>query len=133
MASDEGKGFIVPENDVIAHTKNGKQVLNVKGGFKAQSCAVVEGDHVAVIGKNRKLLIFPTSELPEMKRGKGVRMQKYKDAGLSDAKTFNMADGLSWSLGDRIRVETKLTPWLGKRASAGRLPPTGFPKNNRFS
>ena len=118
---------------MIAQTRNGKQALNLKGNEKALVCAPVEGDHVAVVGKNRKLLVFPLSEMPEMKRGGGVILQKYKNSGLSDVKTFSMEEGLSWKLGERVRTETDLTMWLGKRASAGRTPPTGFPTNNKFS
>ena len=137
VASSEGQGFLVPEEEVIAQTKNGKQVLNVSGGAEAQVCRPLpEGaDSVAVVGDNHKLLIFPLEELPEMTRGKGVRLQRYKDGGLADAKCFTLAEGLSWTMGgagDRTRTETELTDWLGKRASAGRLPPRGFPKNNRF-
>ncbi|MEJ2014619.1 MAG: DNA topoisomerase IV subunit A [Limibacillus sp.] len=137
VASSEGQGFLVPEEEVIAQTKNGKQVLNVSDGAEAQVCRPLpEGaDSVAVVGDNHKLLIFPLEELPEMTRGKGVRLQRYKDGGLADAKCFRLAEGLSWTMGgagDRTRTETELTDWLGKRASAGRLPPRGFPKNNRF-
>ena len=137
VASSEGQGFLVPEEEVIAQTKNGKQVLNVSDGAEAQVCRPLpEGaDSVAVVGDNHKLLIFPLEELPEMTRGKGVRLQRYKDGGLADAKCFTLAEGLSWTMGgagDRTRTETELTDWLGKRASAGRLPPRGFPKNNRF-
>ena len=92
------------------------------------------GDHVAVVGDNRKLLVFPLAELPEMTRGRGVRLQRYKDGGLSDARTFALAEGLSWrQAGGRTRTETDLAPWLGKRASAGRLAPKGFPRDNRFT
>ncbi len=137
VASSEGNGFLVPEDEVIAQTKNGKQVLNVSGSVEAQVCRTLpEGaDAVAVVGDNHKLLIFPLEELPEMTRGKGVRLQRYKDGGLADAKCFTLAEGLSWTMGgsgERTRTETELADWLGKRASAGRLPPRGFPKNNRF-
>jgi topoisomerase-4 subunit A len=84
------------------------------------------------MGENRKMIVFPMAELPEMSRGRGVILQKYKDGGLSDLKAFNLADGLTWSLGDRTRTETDLRAWIGKRAQAGRLPPTGFPKTNKF-
>ena len=95
-------------------------------------CVPANGDHVAVIGQNRKLLVFPLEQLPEMPRGTGVQLQKYKDGGLSDAKVFTLAEGLSWSIGERVRNEGKLTEWLGARAAAGRLPPNGFPKSNKF-
>jgi len=96
VASSAGDGFVVSEDEVIAQTRNGRQVLNVKEGIAAQVCRFVSGDHVAVVGENRKVLIFPLSELPEMGRGKGVRLQKYKDGGLSDLTTFSLSDGLSW-------------------------------------
>ncbi len=135
MASNIGKGFIIEEDDLVASTRSGKQVLNIpaKTKGKALKAVPVKGDHVAVIGENRKLLIFPLEELPEMKRGQGVALQKYKGGGLSDVKTFTLEAGLSWSLGERTRVETDLLPWLGKRASSGRMPPNGFPRSNSFS
>lgn len=133
VASADGRGFIVPEDEVVAQTKNGKQVLNLAQGVEAAVCRPVAGDHVAVIGENRKLIIFPLDELPEMTRGRGVIMQKYKDGGLSDAKTFTLADGLTWSSGaGRTRTESDLVAWVGKRAQAGRLPPTGFSRANKF-
>ena len=93
----------------------------------------VEGDMVACIGENRKLLIFPLGELPEMTRGRGTILQKYRDGGLSDVKTFTRSEGLTWSIGaGRVRTETQFTDWMGKRAAAGRLPPKGFPKANKF-
>lgn len=121
--------------DVVAQTRNGRQVLNVKGDVEAKICVAIEegADHVAVIGQNRKLLVFPLEELPEMARGKGVILQRYKDGGLSDVKTFKLEDGLSWTTGAGVRVENNLTSWLGKRAQAGRLPPNGFPRANKFS
>ena len=134
VASADGRGFVVNADDVVAQTKNGKQVLNLASGVEAAVCAPVTGDSVAVVGENRKLLVFPLEELPEMARGRGVILQKYKDGGLSDAKTFEMAKGLDWEAGaGRTRVESKLMAWIGKRAQAGRLPPNGFPKSNKFS
>ena len=135
VASSDGRGFLVKESEVVAQTKNGKQVLNLGSGAEAQACRPVAGDHVAVVGENRKLLIFPLEELPEMTRGRGVLLQKYRDGGLADIKTFALSEGLSWRMGgsgSRVRTETDLTAWLGKRAQAGRLPPTGFPKSNKF-
>ena len=132
VASTEGKGFVVNEDEVIAQTKSGKQILNLPIGAKAAACAKVEGDHVAVVGTNRKLLIFPLAEVPEMRKGQGVRLQKYNEAKLSDVKVFALAQGLSWQLGDRVRIENDITGWIGKRAAAGKLPPTGFPKTNKF-
>jgi topoisomerase IV subunit A len=135
LASTDGDGFIVLEDECVATTRKGKQVLNVKAPSEAQVCVPVEesDSHVATVGDNRKLLIFKLSELPEMTRGKGVRMQKFKDGGLSDARTFRFKEGLSWidSSGRNFTV-TELKDWLGERAQAGRLPPKGFPKNNRF-
>ncbi|WP_224824376.1 DNA topoisomerase IV subunit A [Cognatishimia sp. MH4019] len=134
VASTAGDGFVVPEDDVVAQTRAGKQVLNVKGDVKALVCKPVDGDHVACVGENRKVLVFPLEELPEMGRGKGVRLQKYKDGGLSDATTFVLGEGLSWlDPAGRTRTETELAEWVGKRASAGRMAPRGFPRDNRFT
>ena len=135
VASTNGYGFVVAEDDVIAMTRKGKQVLNVKGDDEAAVCAPVAGDSVAVIGDNKKLLLFPLSELPEMPRGKGVRLQRYRDGGLSDAKTFSKKDGLVYI--DAAKRSFTLTPadlreWWGARAAAGRLPPRGFPKSGKF-
>ncbi|MDX2027385.1 MAG: DNA topoisomerase IV subunit A [Alphaproteobacteria bacterium] len=133
VASSDGRGFIVKAEDVLAQTKNGKQVLNVSGKVRAAAFAPVSGDHIAVIGTNRKLLLFPLADLPEMSRGRGVILQKYKDGGLSDVKAFTLKEGLSWKSGDRDRTETDLRAWVGARAQAGRLPPNGFARSNRFS
>ena len=109
-------------------------MLNVKDQVRAQVCRAVSGDHLACVGENRKVLLFPLTELPEMGRGKGVRLQKYKDGGLSDATTFVLSDGLSWrDPAGRTRTETALGEWIGKRASAGRMAPRGFPRDNRFT
>jgi topoisomerase-4 subunit A len=133
VASTSGHGFIVPEDEVVASTRKGKQVLNVGAGDEAAVCAPAEGDSVAVIGDNRKLLLFPLSELPEMPRGKGVRLQRYKDGGLADAKTFAKKDGLTYiDSAGRSFVLTDLRDWWGARAQAGRLPPKGFPKSGKF-
>ena len=133
VASADGRGFIVDEAQVIAQTKSGKQVLNVSGDVEAAACAVVDGDHLAVIGENRKMVIFPLDELPEMTRGRGVLLQRYKDGGLSDVTVFTLADGLKWrQSGGRERTETDLMDWMGKRGAAGRLPPRGFPKSPTF-
>ena len=134
LASSVGDGFIVAERDVLAQTRTGKQVLNVRGDAKAQACHPVAGDHIAVVGENRKVLIFPIEEIPELGRGKGVRLQKYKDGGLSDVTTFNLSEGLSWlDPAGRTRTETELAEWIAKRASAGRMAPRGFPRNNKFT
>ena len=133
VASSAGDGFVVNEDEVVAQTRNGRQVLNVKEGVEARVCRFVDGDHVAAVGENRKVLIFPLSELPEMGRGKGVRLQKYKDGGLSDLTTFHLAQGLSWKdPAGRTRTETELEDWLSKRAAAGRMAPRGFPRDNKF-
>jgi len=134
VASADGRGFIVKTDDVLAQTKNGKQVLNVSGKVKAAICRYVEDqdDHIALIGTNRKMLVFPLDELPEMTKGKGVILQKYKDGSLSDAKSFNMEQGLEYKYGSGKTIVEDIEPWIGKRASAGRLPPNGFPKSNRF-
>ncbi|AHM03909.1 Topoisomerase IV subunit A [Roseibacterium elongatum DSM 19469] len=136
LASSSGDGFIVPEDEMLAQTRTGKQVLNVRGDVVAKVCVpLADGDdEVAVVGENRKLLVFPIAELPEMARGKGVRLQKYKDGGLSDARSFRLSDGLSWlDPAGRTRTEADLTEWAGKRASAGRMAPRGFPRDNRFT
>ncbi len=132
VTSSAGRGFIVKSEDVMAQTKGGKQILNVKGDDEAAAACRVDGDHVAVIGENRKLLLFPLDEVPEMTRGRGVILQRYKDGGLSDVKTFTMEEGLTWKTGDRNRTETDLMAWQGKRSQAGRLPPKGFSKVNKF-
>jgi topoisomerase-4 subunit A len=134
LASSAGDGFIVEENDIVAQTRTGKQVLNVKNDITALICKPVAGDYVATVGQNRKVLIFPIDELPIMSRGKGVRMQKYKDGGLNDATTFNLIDGLSWlDPAGRRRIESELADWVGKRAGAGRMAPRGFPRENKFT
>ena len=136
VASSAGDGFLVPESDVVAQTRSGKQVLNVKAPVRAAVCTRVQAgeDYVACVGENRKVLVFPLDELPEMGRGKGVRLQKYKDGGLSDARCFNRAEGLSWKdPAGRTRTETDLAEWDGKRAGTGRMAPRGFPRNNRFT
>jgi topoisomerase-4 subunit A len=134
VASHDGRGFVVSTNEILAQTKNGRQVLTVPEGEEANVCVPANGDMVAVIGDNRKLLIFKLNEIPEMTRGRGVMLQKYKDGGLSDAKVYTKAEGLTWRLGDKIRTEThsNLKDWIGERAQAGRLPPNGFPKANKF-
>ena len=133
VASTSGHGFVVPEDEVVASTRKGKQVLNVGAGDEAAVCAPAEGDSVAVIGENRKLLLFPLGELPEMPRGKGVRLQRYKDGSLADAKTFFKKEGLPYiDSAGRSFVLTDLRDWWGVRAQAGRMPPKGFPKSGRF-
>ncbi|MGB0968219.1 MAG: DNA gyrase subunit A, partial [Halocynthiibacter sp.] len=134
VASTAGDGFVVPENDVLAQTRTGKQVLNVRGDVTALTCKPVNGDSVACVGENRKVLIFAIDELPEMGRGKGVRLQKYKDGGLSDLRSFVREEGLSWlDPAGRTRTETELDEWTGKRAATGRMAPRGFPRDNKFT
>ncbi|HNB25474.1 MAG TPA: DNA topoisomerase IV subunit A [Alphaproteobacteria bacterium] len=133
VAAADGRGFVVNSDEVIAQTRNGKQVLSLPDGVEAQVCTPAEGDMVACIGENRKMLLFKLEEVPEMARGRGVMLQKYKDGGLSDAKVYSRKDGLSWRLGDKTRTETNLRDWIGERAQAGRLPPQGFPRGNKFT
>jgi len=133
LASTNGKGFIVSSDDVIASTKGGKQVMNVSSENKCLVCSPIEGDMIAIIGTNRKLLVFSLDEVPEMKRGQGVALQKYRDAKLGDAKTFDSNIGLSWDLGAKTRLEKDIMSWRAKRGSLGKIPPTGFPKHNKFN
>ena len=134
IASTAGHGYILPAKDLISNRRAGIQTLSVSGRAEAKLCVPVNenDDHVAVIGDNRKMLVFERSELPEMGKGKGVILQKYKDGGLSDAKTFNMEEGFTYLKGNGVHKVDDIRPWLGKRASAGRLPPNGFPRNNKF-
>jgi len=133
--STEGRGFVVTAEDVVATTRKGRNVLTLDPPHRALPLVPVEGDHVAIVGENRKLLVFPLSQVPEMGRGKGVRLQRYKDGGVSDLKVFTLAEGLTWrdTSGRTWTVSAAdLKDWLGNRAEAGRLPPKGFPKSNRF-
>jgi topoisomerase-4 subunit A len=135
VASHQGRGFVVPEDECLGTTRKGKQVLNVKAPDEARAVCIVEGEQVATIGENRKMVIFPVEQLPDMSRGAGVRLQRYKDGGLSDAKTFKGADGLSWTdgAGRAFSLTLKeLSDWRGNRADAGRLAPKGFPRSNKF-
>jgi topoisomerase-4 subunit A len=132
IASNTGRGFIVPAAELLAEKRTGKQVLNLKPKEEAALCVPAEGDHVAIVGSNRKMLVFPLDQVPEMARGSGVILQRYKDGELSDIKIFRLADGLTWKLGDRVRTEADLRPWLAERGTAGRLPPNGFPRPPKF-
>ncbi len=132
VASQSGRGFLAEESELIAQTRAGRMVLNVEDGDKAAFCISALGDSVAIIGENRKLLVFKLDEIPVMSRGRGVMLQKYRDGGAADIQVFRLEDGLTWRLGERERVEKDLLPWVGKRASIGRLPPTGFPRTNKF-
>jgi topoisomerase-4 subunit A len=134
MASDTGYGFITDIESNIAQTRNGKQVMTLAGGAKAIVATPADGDMVAVVGTNRKMLVFPVAELPEMGRGRGITLQRYKDGRLADACVFSLEDGLSWKQsGGRTRTEKDMDTWLGKRAGAGRMAPSGFPKPARFT
>jgi topoisomerase-4 subunit A len=134
VASDQGDGFVLAEDEALAQTRTGRVVLNLSEGAKAAHMVPVEGDHVACVGQNRKMLVFPLAELPEMGRGKGVRLQSFKDGGLSDVTTLNLGDGLTWLLeGGKTRREPDLAEWIGKRGQAGRMAPRGFPRDNRFA
>jgi topoisomerase IV subunit A len=136
VASREGRGFVVGEDECIANTRKGKQVLNVTMPEETCAVSVVDGDMVAVIGENRKMLVFALDQVPEMDRGRGVRLQRYKDGGLSDIKTFRAADGLTWtdSADRQFTLALKdLTDWRGNRADAGRVAPKGFPRSNKFA
>ena len=135
LAAASGRGFVVPEKEIVARTRKGKQVLGVDGGDELARIAEAEGDTVAIVGRNRKLLVFPLDQLPEMTRGKGVRLQRYKDGGIADVKVFKGADGLTWtdSAGRQYtRSLDDLAEWCSDRASAGRMAPQGFPRTNRF-
>jgi len=137
IASSDGKGFIASGDATLAETRKGKQLVNVRPGARVAVVRAVppSADAVAVVGENRKMVVFPLSELPELARGQGVTLQRYRDGGLSDATVFSFAEGLSWALGGetgRVRTETDLSSWRAARGAAGRMPPIGFPRNNRF-
>ena len=133
VASDKGNGFVILHEDLQAQTRNGKQILNLKSDEKLSVCTPVDGDYVASLGENGKLVVFPVTELPVMSRGKGVRLQKFKIGGLSDAKVFDSSTGLSWRMtGGKTRIETNILEWRGNRATSGRNPPYGFPKSKKF-
>ncbi len=133
VAASDGRGFIVLGDEVIAQTRAGRQVMNVRDAVRANICVPAEGDTVAVLGENRKLLIFPLDDVPELTRGRGVILQKYASGGLADAIVFTLSAGLVCQGGERSRTFTDLADWIGKRAQSGRLPPPGFPRSNRFA
>ena len=138
VASSDGRGFVTSGEATLAETRKGKQLVNLRSGAHvAVVRPIPEGaDAVAVIGENRKMLVFPLAELPELGRGQGVTLQRYRDGGLSDAVAFPLSEGLSWALGGesgRVRTETDLTAWRAARGAAGRMPPIGFPRSNRFA
>jgi topoisomerase-4 subunit A len=132
LASSSARGFIAEEQAIAAQTRGGRQVFNLEADERLAIACPAEGDHVATIGTNRKMLIFPLDQLPVMSRGKGVLLQRYRDGRLSDARVFALADGLSWPTAKGLRVVTDLAPWLAKRGQAGRVAPPGFPRDNRF-
>ena len=135
-AQTDNGGFVAAQDDLLSSTRKGRAALTVEPPAKVAVVAgATSGDHVAIIGENRKLLIFPLDEAPRMARGKGVRMQRYKDGGVADARVFALKEGLTWTdaSGRLFTVgKTELAEWIGHRAEAGRLPPRGFPRNNRF-
>ena len=134
VAASTGHGLLVPTEAALAQTRAGKQVLHISGTARAVACCVAEGDMVASVGMNRKLLVFPIGEVPEMTRGKGVILQRFKDGGLADVTVYSAEAGLSWKAGGgRTRTEADMSDWLGKRAGAGKMPPTGFPRPARFT
>jgi len=135
VASQGGNGFVVPEDEVLGTTRKGKQVLNLKGADRAAAMTIVEGELAAAIGENRKMVIFPLNQVPEMTRGRGVRLQRYREKGLSDITAFTAEMGLSWTDGAGRSFTlpmSELKDWRGNRADAGRLAPKGFPKSNKF-
>ncbi|MDA0228932.1 MAG: DNA topoisomerase IV subunit A [Proteobacteria bacterium] len=132
VVSSDGRGFVVEEDGVLAEKRTGKQVLNTAAEAEACICVPAEGDSVAVVGDNRRMLLFPAAEVPILARGRGVILQRFRDGGLSDAKMFNKADGLSWKTGAGVRNEGAAAEWHGKRSQAGRVAPRGFPKGNKF-
>ena len=137
LAANDGRGFVAKVADVIAETRKGRQVVNLRTGASLIIIRPIAPAHdsVATIGDNRKLVVFPLSELPEMGRGQGVTLQRFRDGGLADAITLTLANGLSWAMGGdsgRTRTEGDLTPWRAARGAGGRMPPTGFPRDNRF-
>jgi topoisomerase-4 subunit A len=137
VASSDGRGFVTTGEAVLAETRKGKQLMNLrpKATMSVVKTVAAGADSVAVIGDNRKLLVFKLDELPELGRGAGVQLQRYRDGGLSDAMAFHLVDGISWPLGGesgRVRSETDLTPWRAIRGASGRIAPNGFPRSNRF-
>ena len=134
VTASTGHGLVVDTESALAQTRSGKQVLNLPGDARAVACCVVAGDMVATVGVNRKMLVFALDEVPEMSRGRGVILQRFKDGGLADVTVFDSASGLSWRAGGgRTRTETDLATWTGKRGGAGKLPPTGFPRPAKFN
>ena len=132
IANDAGRGFLVASADLLAEKRTGKTIMNLKAEERVLLCVPALGDHVAIIGTSRKLLVFPLDQVPELQRGAGVMLQKYAGGKLADAKVFTLADGLTWRLGENTRREMSIRDWLGARAQVGKLPPNGFPRDGRF-
>ncbi|MEK7801952.1 MAG: DNA gyrase C-terminal beta-propeller domain-containing protein, partial [Pseudomonadota bacterium] len=134
LGARDGKGFIISSNDVLAQTRNGKAVMSVEDNGDAILCRLIDKthDYLAVVGTNRKMLVFKLDQIPEMAKGKGVILQKFKDGELSDAKSFKLKDGLTFLSGTRSMPIANIKEWIGERAQAGKLPPNGFPRSNRF-
>lgn len=132
FATEEGRGFRTSEQDVAAQTRAGRQVVNVADGDRLIIAKPIEGDYLAIVGTNSRLIIFAVEELPQMSRGRGVILQRYRDGKLADVTSFDLENGLSWEAGSRIRNEKDVTNWVGKRGGSGRLVPIGFPKSRLF-
>jgi topoisomerase-4 subunit A len=137
LASSDGRGFVTSVDSVLAETRKGKQVVNLRSGARLAIVRPIApaDDYVAIVGDNRKMVVFPLEELPEMGRGQGVQLQRYRDGGLSDARSFRFSEGLSWAMGGesgRTRTEADVNPWRTARGAAGRMAPIGFPRSNRF-
>ena len=132
LIANDGRGFIAAQDEVLAQTKAGKQVMNPAEGAVVSHCLPIDKDGVALVGDNRKLLVIPIADIPEMAKGRGVMLQKFKDGGLADARLINLAEGLTWAAGSRQRSEPDLTGWKTGRGSSGRMVPQGFPRPTRF-
>jgi topoisomerase IV subunit A len=133
VASNDGRGFIADGEETLAQTRAGKQVLTPASGTRAALCVAADGDMAAFVGDNRRMLVVDVAEIPEMARGRGVILQRYRSGGLADAKVFRLSDGLSWRQGEtRTRTEIDLTPWRGPRGGGGRGAPQGFPRSGKF-
>ena len=132
LASDKAYGFIVDENHILAQTRNGRKIMNVADDENVKFCVKMTGDYAAIVGDNRKLLVFKAEEIPTMARGRGVLLQKYKDGHITDIQIFNGEEGFSYNRAGGISTEKELITWLGHRAQVGKLVPFGFPKSNKF-
>ena len=132
IASDKGYGFVADENHILAQTRQGRRIMNVADGENVKFCLKMDGDYIAVVGENRRLLVFKAEEVPAMARGHGVLLQKYKDGNIADIQVFKGEEGFSYNRAGGISTEKELITWLGHRAQVGKLVPFGFPKNNKF-